>query len=270
MGQQSVRRHFPFAVWAIFAGLIFVALELLYSIAPDLSHLSSIDPFLGLVGGFSILCIVGAILILRRKRWAFLFTAIISIVFVVPSLALPTLSNPADLETFSIAFSSIAILVMVAIFSVLCFKNAKQLYQKKYIASPISAGGMIVTAAIFLIIGGVLVGTLSGASINNLLSAYPGGKSPSGVSIVLGATNMSSGAIHFDPATITIVVGVNNTVTWTNNDNTLHTITSDSGSFGSGLLNSGDRWSYTFTTAGTYGYHCSIHSWMTGTVIVKS
>lgn len=261
--------HFPFAVWAIFVGLIFVALELFISIAPDLTKLSAIDPFLALVGGFSLLCVIGAVGVLFRKRWAFLFTAIISIIFVLPSLALPTLSNPSDLETFTVAFSSVAVLIMVAIFSILCFKSSKTgLYKKNYLASPISAGGMLATAVVFLVIGGVLVGTLSGASINNLLSAYPGGKSPSSVSIVPGATNMTSGAIHFNPEVITVVVGVNNTVTWTNNDNTIHTITSDNGSFGSGLLNSGDKWSFTFTTPGTYGYHCSIHTWMTGTVRV--
>jgi plastocyanin len=261
--------HYPFAVWVIFVGLIFVALELLYSIAPDLTKLSAVDPFLGLVGGFVLLCIIGAAGTLLRKRWAFLFSAIISIVFVVPSLALPTLSNPSDLETFTVAFSSVAVLILVAILSILCFKNSKTgLYKKNYLVNPISAGGMLTIAIAFLIIGGVLVGVLSGASINNLLSAYPGGKSPSSVSIVLGATNMTSGALHFSPETITVVVGVNNTVTWTNNDNTLHTITSDTGAFGSGLLNTGDKWSYTFTAPGTYGYHCSIHTWMTGIVDV--
>jgi nitrite reductase (NO-forming) len=74
----------------------------------------------------------------------------------------------------------------------------------------------------------------------------------------------------YSPATITVVIGVNNTVTWTNNDDATHTITADDGSFDSGFLNQGQTWSYTFTTPGTYSYHCSIHPWMKGTVIVKS
>jgi nitrite reductase (NO-forming) len=75
---------------------------------------------------------------------------------------------------------------------------------------------------------------------------------------------------YYSPTNITVVIGVNNTITWTNNDNVAHTVTADNGLFDSGLLNQGQTWSYTFTTPGTYQYHCSIHPWMKGTVIVKS
>jgi len=89
------------------------------------------------------------------------------------------------------------------------------------------------------------------------------------VSIQPGSgTNATS--LYYSPSTITVVIGVNNTVTWTNNDNIAHTVTADNGAFDSGYLNQGQTWSYTFTTAGTYSYHCSIHPWMTGTVIVRS
>jgi nitrite reductase (NO-forming) len=76
-------------------------------------------------------------------------------------------------------------------------------------------------------------------------------------------------SLYYSPQTITVVIGINNTVTWTNNDNTAHTVT-DTGVFDSGYINPGQSWSYTFTTPGTYQYHCSIHPWMTGTVIVES
>jgi len=75
---------------------------------------------------------------------------------------------------------------------------------------------------------------------------------------------------YYSPTTITVVIGVNNTVTWTNNDNIAHTVTADNGVFDSGLLNQGQTWTYTFTTPGTYAYHCSIHPWMKGTVVVKT
>jgi plastocyanin len=89
------------------------------------------------------------------------------------------------------------------------------------------------------------------------------------VNIVNGAYNETQPQ-NFVPDTIVVVIGVNNTVTWVNNDVATHTVTSNSGIFDSGDLSQGQKWSYTFTTPGTYAYHCSIHPWMTGTVIVES
>ena len=89
------------------------------------------------------------------------------------------------------------------------------------------------------------------------------------VSIIPGAgTNESSPG--YSPSTITVVIGVNNTVSWTNNDIVPHTVTADDGSFSSGNMNPGDTFAWTFTTPGTYAYKCSYHEWMTATVIVKS
>jgi len=70
----------------------------------------------------------------------------------------------------------------------------------------------------------------------------------------------------FTPATITITV--NTTVKWTNKDGVTHTVTSDTGLWDSGSVTSNGTYSRQFTTAGTYPYHCIIHSMMTGTVIV--
>lgn len=71
---------------------------------------------------------------------------------------------------------------------------------------------------------------------------------------------------HFGPATIDVAVGT--TVTWTNNDPFPHTVTADDGSFGSDTLGSTAQFSHTFDVAGTFTYHCAIHSTMTGTVTV--
>jgi plastocyanin len=87
------------------------------------------------------------------------------------------------------------------------------------------------------------------------------------VSILPGAgTDTTSPG--FSPVQIVVVIGVNNTVTWINNDNVPHTVTSTSGEFDSGNLNSGAAFTYTFTKPGTYNYVCSYHSWMKGTVTV--
>lgn len=74
---------------------------------------------------------------------------------------------------------------------------------------------------------------------------------------------------YYSPSTMTVVIGVNNTVTWINKDNAPHTVTGME-AFDSGNLNPGQSWTYTFTTPGTYHYRCTYHPWMTGTVIVKS
>jgi plastocyanin len=71
----------------------------------------------------------------------------------------------------------------------------------------------------------------------------------------------------FSPATITIKVG--STVTWTNKDGTTHTVTSNSGVFDSGNLAPNATFSYTFNSAGSFSYHCSIHTYMTGTIVVQ-
>ena len=71
----------------------------------------------------------------------------------------------------------------------------------------------------------------------------------------------------FDPSSLTVKEGT--TVTWTNNDPTIHTVTSDTGAFDSGDLAQGATFSFTFTTAGTYVYHCTPHhARMSGTVVV--
>lgn len=72
----------------------------------------------------------------------------------------------------------------------------------------------------------------------------------------------------FTPSSITVKEGT--TITWTNKDGISHTVTSDAGLFDSGSLGSGKTYAYTFSTAGTYQYHCTIHPSMTAKVIVTS
>src|SRR5581483_936940 len=71
----------------------------------------------------------------------------------------------------------------------------------------------------------------------------------------------------FAPASLTVKVGTK--VTWTNNDSATHTVTALQGAFDSGDLPTGQSFSFTFTKAGTYNYHCAIHSSMTATIIVQ-
>jgi plastocyanin len=78
--------------------------------------------------------------------------------------------------------------------------------------------------------------------------------------------NIDIHSFFFDPDNVTIVV--NTIVTWTNLALEPHSVTSDNGVFSSKLLAKGQKFSFNFTAAGTYKYHCSIHPWMHGVVIV--
>jgi plastocyanin len=82
-----------------------------------------------------------------------------------------------------------------------------------------------------------------------------------------GANEIWIQNMAFNPASIT--VSVNTTIKWTNKEGITHTVTSNNGLFDSGNISSNGTYSHQFTTAGTYPYHCTIHSSMTGTIIVK-
>jgi plastocyanin len=71
----------------------------------------------------------------------------------------------------------------------------------------------------------------------------------------------------FGPGTLTVPVGA--TVTWTNRDDIPHTVVSTDGVFKSKVLDTDEKFSFTFSKAGTYPYFCSIHPKMTGKVIVQ-
>ena len=71
----------------------------------------------------------------------------------------------------------------------------------------------------------------------------------------------------FTPPTITVPLGA--TVTWINRDDIPHTVVSTDGVFKSKVRDTDEKFSYTFTKAGTYSYFCSVHPKMTGKVVVQ-
>jgi plastocyanin len=70
----------------------------------------------------------------------------------------------------------------------------------------------------------------------------------------------------FTPASLTVRVGT--TVTWTNRDQEPHDVTDRAGAFRSPALNTGDTFHFTFVKPGQYSYLCTIHPFMTATVVV--
>ena len=73
--------------------------------------------------------------------------------------------------------------------------------------------------------------------------------------------------LAFNPLALTISKGAN--VTWTNDDSTTHTVTSDTGAFESGNLSPGNSFTRQFNDTGTFPYHCTIHPSMKGTITVQ-
>src|SRR5438309_10573193 len=80
------------------------------------------------------------------------------------------------------------------------------------------------------------------------------------------AANIQNSA--FAPATITVRVG--DTVTWTNRDAFSHTSTSDTGAWDSHVITASNSFSFMFASAGTFAYHCAIHAFMHGTIVVQA
>jgi plastocyanin len=71
----------------------------------------------------------------------------------------------------------------------------------------------------------------------------------------------------FGPATLTVPVGT--TVTWMNRDDIPHTVVSTDGAFKSKVLDTDDKFSFTFNKPGEYTYFCSVHPKMTGKVVAQ-
>jgi plastocyanin len=88
------------------------------------------------------------------------------------------------------------------------------------------------------------------------------------IHVVPGAP--TKGALAFSPNPDTVSLAAGGTLSWGNFDNTTHTVTGDGASpaFSSGNLAVGKKFTFTFTVAGDYTYHCTIHPTMTGKVVV--
>jgi plastocyanin len=82
----------------------------------------------------------------------------------------------------------------------------------------------------------------------------------------VAAASVSIENFKFSPAVVYLKPG--GTVTWTNKDASPHTATDIGGSFDSGTLDVDKTFKFTFATAGTYTYHCTIHSMMPNATIV--
>jgi len=95
----------------------------------------------------------------------------------------------------------------------------------------------------------------------------------------MAASVSMTDALVYVPSTVTITAG--DSVTWTNTGSAPHSVTADDGSFNSSpgctpsntdpCIQGGGTYTRTFSTAGTFAYHCLVHGTaMSGTVIVQA
>jgi plastocyanin len=93
---------------------------------------------------------------------------------------------------------------------------------------------------------------------------------PSGVAAApasAGKVEVRIDNFSFSPSALKVKVGTQ--ITWTNGDDIPHTVVSNSPTFKSKVLGTGEKFTFTASKPGTYSYSCSIHPNMTGKVVVE-
>lgn len=136
---------------------------------------------------------------------------------------------------------------------------------------------LVLPVVVLAIALGILAGCGSSSSGSSGSSGGPTGSGAATTGAGAGAATTGAGRsaiapavtiknFSFGPSTVTVAVGT--TVTWTNTDDAPHTVTARDASFSSPTLSKGKSFSFTFRKAGTYSYLCSIHQYMSGTVVV--
>jgi plastocyanin len=106
------------------------------------------------------------------------------------------------------------------------------------------------------------------AALAMLLAAAPFAPNPRDAAAEAATmkTSVKISMFAFSPGVTTVPAG--SSVTWTNNDDDAHSIVADNKAFRSAPLDTGDSYSFTFTTPGVYPYHCGLHPQMVGKIVV--
>jgi plastocyanin len=110
-------------------------------------------------------------------------------------------------------------------------------------------------------------GVLRAAAVLALLAV---GMLPYGHEASAATFQVAMKGYAFAPASLSVPAG--STVTWTNYDTAPHDVKTTSGPLAihSPMLNKGESWSFTFTTAGSYGYVCTVHPDMTAGITARA
>ena len=128
---------------------------------------------------------------------------------------------------------------------------------------------VIIIAAVVVVIAIVgIVAASGGKKTSSSNTAGTDNMSSSAVANAVAADKVTISNYMFAPGDIKVKMGT--TVTWTNQDSVKHNVVSDDGMMPDGkLIGKDETYTYTFTKAGTYKYHCSPHPYMHGSVTVE-
>ncbi len=129
---------------------------------------------------------------------------------------------------------------------------------------------VFVLLASSLLIAGLYYLYLHDIGVTNSYASNPAGNRRIQVVVVIiprgAAQNLH---INFEPAIVSLQIGVNNTITWMNNDDDWHTAHSNIPEFYSDLIQPGGNFTHTFERPGIYPYHCDPHPLMAGIITVN-
>src|SRR2546428_5175343 len=173
------------------------------------------------------------------------------------------LSGFADVPIFLQTITLASVLVLVLVFSIL---DARLAWRKTTTGpgKTVPVSTTLAVLAVGFIVGAAFIGILAAGVESRLLASSGTGAD---VTVVEGASSHYPSGPLFSPANLTVKVG--KTVAWVNKDTVTHTVTSDGSSlFDSGFMPTGATFQFTFTTAGTYPYYCTVHPFMKGTIVV--
>jgi plastocyanin len=135
--------------------------------------------------------------------------------------------------------------------------QGREQHQQKEEVRPMRRIILLMTVGAMVVVGTLLVVSVAGAHI------HPTAKAQKHPTRTVSIQNFS-----FKPAHMTIKRGTK--VRWINKDSTAHTVTANNkGSFDSGRLGPGQRYTHIFKSTGKKSYHCNIHPDMRASVVVK-
>jgi plastocyanin len=253
-------------------GLAYFAIFFLTEDVQSIASGSDLEFFQWLFLPLVIASLLTILAILFRPRLGFVFASVVSAILIVMYSAAPkpngmidVLSNPLNTTEFVFHWTNYPTLIGVLVYSVIAFRGpnkADPCLNPNSPKSTIARSTLIAVLILGVIVGGLVVGGLAGATQASLLASTG---TTADIAIVQGAGSPQNGQFY-SPVNFTTRVG--STVMWINRDSTAHTVTSTSGVFDSGNMDSGATFRFTFMQIGTYKYYCKYHQWMKGTVVV--
>ena len=263
-GNPLVRR--PAHVLVSVLGLVYVGILVVIIATFESPPTSASNPYPIIADVLAVIELAAGFLIWRGMRLGYVLAAVMNVVFLVlfsGDLG-DGLTGFADVPIFLQTITLVSVLVLVLVYSIL---NIRLAWRKTMPTSPpktVPASTTLAVLAVGFIVGAAFIGILAAGVESRLLASSGTGAD---VTIVEGASSHYPGGPFFSPANLTVKVG--KTVTWVNKDTVTHTVTSDGSSlFDSGFMPTGATFQFTFTTAGTYPYYCTVHPYMKGTIVV--